>query len=314
MKLRGIEFENVLGASGVEGFFGEGYWYHKPFKKIGLDFSNMTFVAKTVTLDSWAGNMPLKEDYTPEEFIPSCVKARPFQGLLLNAVDLSNPGLARLLGLGRWQARQKPFWLSVMSAASTPAAREEELRRMVDLLIAYKDEFAAPFGLQINLSCPNTGRDPRVLIGESARVLDIASDLDVPLMPKFSIASAPIGAILELGRHPACDSVCFSNTLPYNWQGYGQKAFGKEKSPLAHMGGGGLSGALLKPLVCEYIFRLRDRGFTRPINGGGGILCKGDVDDYRKAGASSIFLGSVASLRPWRVKGIIRHANSLEWN
>ena len=185
---------------------------------------------------------------------------------------------------------------------------------MVDIIGFAKDGFFAPFGLQINLSCPNTGHDPSELIDESAKVLEIASILGVPLMPKYSVASAPIQAIMELNSNLDCDAICVSNTLPFgckeiDWQ----KVWGNKTSPLAKLGGGGLSGKTLRPLVCEWIRRLRETGFTKPINGGGGILCSEDVEDYRAAGASSIFLGSVAVLRPWRVKTIINQANSLNW-
>ena len=87
-----------------------------------------------------------------------------------------------------------------------------------------------------------------------------------------------------------------------------------ESSPLAKYGGGGISGRPLRALVCEWILRLRYAGFTKPINGGGGILSPEDAEHYRQAGASSIFLGSVAVLRPWRVRGIIRRANELRWS
>ena len=45
MKLKGIPFGNVFGASGVQGFFGEGYWFHPYLKPFGLDFGDATFVA-----------------------------------------------------------------------------------------------------------------------------------------------------------------------------------------------------------------------------------------------------------------------------
>ncbi len=53
MLLRGIDFGYVLGASLIQGFFGEGYAYHTYFKPLGLRFD---------ALDAREGNMPLKED------------------------------------------------------------------------------------------------------------------------------------------------------------------------------------------------------------------------------------------------------------
>lgn len=316
MKLHGIEFGNVLGASGVQGFFGEGYWFHHWLRAMRLlDYSQLTFVSKTTTLQERKGNMPMNRDFTPRDRFPDCVKVKPLRGQVLNSVGLTGPGLEELLRHQRWQMRQKPFFISIMSVAGSTKERLEELRQMVHMIKMMVDGFYTHFALQINMSCPNTGHDPAEMIGESADVLDIAACLGVPLMLKYSIASAPIHAIAELEQHPYCDAVCVSNTLPFGWEGLDwKKVFGTNQSPLEKIGGGGLSGAPLRPLVCEWIQKLRDAGFTRPVNGGGGILCKRDVDAYHQAGASSIFLGSVVILRPWRVKGIIDHANSLDWS
>jgi dihydroorotate dehydrogenase len=304
MKLHGIDFGNVFGASGVQGFFGEGYWFHKLWKPFGLDFSGMTFVAKTATLLPRKGNMPFT----------NCVRVNLWRGAMLNAIGLSNPGLGALFSAGKWQKIKTPFWLSIMPTADTPQQRLEELKTMVWIIGCWKNSFSVPFGLQINLSCPNVVNNLGELIGESAKALQIASELRVPLMPKYSIASAPIKAIMQLNDDPHCDAICVSNTLPFGWPGINwDKSWGSRISPLAKLGGGGLSGKDLRPLVCEWISRLRDEGFAKPINGGGGILCDKDVKYYRDAGASSIFIGSTAFLRPWRVRGIINYANTLEW-
>ncbi len=57
MKLRGVEFGKVFAASGMQGFFGEGYWYHRFLKPFGLNFEGITFVAKTTTLNPRAGKI-----------------------------------------------------------------------------------------------------------------------------------------------------------------------------------------------------------------------------------------------------------------
>ncbi len=313
MKLRGIEFGNVLGASGVQGFFGEGYLFHHiPFRK--PDFKDTTFVAKTATLLPRKGNVSLTRHFTLRNPFPRCIRVKLFREVMLNAVGLSNPGIAALLATEKWQEHVRPFWISIMSLAKTPKKRLEETRIMVDTIGFCKDDFKSAFGLQINLSCPNTEHDPGKLIGESSTVLDIASVLGVPLMPKYSIATAPIEAVLELNDHPNCDAICVSNTLPFGWQELDwEYLWGSNISPLAKLGGGGLSGKVLRPLVCEYITCLRDAGFIKPINGGGGILCTTDVTHYHHAGASSIFLGSVAALHPRRMTAIINQANNLNW-
>lgn len=314
MKLRGIDFGNVLGASGVQGFFGEGYWPHKVWKPFGLNLANMTFVAKTATLLPRKGNTSLTRHYTLRNPFPRCIKVKFWRGLMLNSVGVSNPGIGALLGTGKWQERTEPFFISIMSFADTLQRRLEELRIIVETIGFCKDSFSAPFGVQLNLSCPNTKCDLNESMDESGEMLETASVLNVPLMPKYSIASAPIEAVMRLNDHPNCDAICVSNTLPFGWKGIDWKSvWGSTISPLAKFGGGGLSGKILCPLVCEWIARLRHAGFTKPINGGGGIFCPENVVRFNKAGASSVFLGSVTNLRPLRVKSIFNQANSLNW-
>lgn len=327
MKLRGIEFGNVLGASGAQGFFGEGYWFHRFWKPFGLDFTGMTFVAKTTTLNGREGNMPMQEDgITPREFMPRCifpnfsrVKNIPISirmflnGLMLNAVSLSGPGAEPLLETGRWQDLTERFFISVMSVARTAEERILEIRSFVKKLAQYMPDFKSKFGLQINISCPNVGLNIDELVYEAETHLDIASELEVALMPKFNVLT-PVTVAKQIAEHPSCDALCISNTIPWgklperiNWK----KLFGTDVSPLAEFGGGGLSSWPLLPLVEEWVREARKIGIIMPINAGGGMLAPRDVNTLARAGASSVFLGSIASLRPWRVKATIRYANQL---
>ncbi len=311
MRLKNIDFGKVTGASGVQNFFGEGYWFHRYLKPFGLDFSGATFVAKTTTLHPRIGNMPLNDDYAPKERVPPCVFVRPWKGIALNSVGLSGPGAQALFETNRWQERRNPFFISFMSVAETPHERTEELRDFVDLFFRYLPEFHAPVGLQINYSCPNVGLHTEMLVNEVSEGLTIASALGIPLMPKFNVV-LPVRVALKVSRHEACDAICVSNTIPWgqlpdriDWKGL----FGSLTSPLAHLGGGGLSGKPLLPLLLEWLEDARVAGIKKPINAGGGILSFQDARSVFHYGASSIFLGSIAFLRPWRVNGIIRNIN-----
>jgi dihydroorotate dehydrogenase len=310
MKLRGISFGNVWNASGGLGFFGEGYWFHPYLKPFGLDFKNVTFVAKTTTLPAREGYLPLRDDFTPRELMPKCIHVDLWRGLALNAISLSGPGVSALLRTGRWQARQKPFFVSFMSVNKTAQGRLDELKGFVELFGRYLPQFQAPVGLQINYSCPNIDLDLDELVNEVVEGLSIASRLGIPQMPKFNLMLPPEIA-RDIGNHPLCDALCISNTILYgklperiNWK----KIFGKV-SPLAQYGGGGLSGKPLLPLLLEWLTEVRHVGFTKPINAGGGILSLRDAQRVFNAGADSIFLGSIAFLRPWRVRGIVRAIN-----
>ncbi len=154
-------FGAVWGASGVQGFFGEGYPFHSILKRFCPGFLlRISFVAKTATLDSRPGNMPLS-GITPTERLPKCVWASHRKGIALNAVGLSNPGLEALL-LGKfkgvpqtWQERDKPFQISIMSTAQTSEARLRETKDMLGLIGRCATDFQSEFGIQINISCPN---------------------------------------------------------------------------------------------------------------------------------------------------------------
>ncbi len=216
---------------------------------------------------------------------------------------------------------------------------------MIELIIYYKQCFSTNFGLQINLSCPNTDHDPCVLMAEANDMINITAKAGVPIMAKFNI-TVPIDALLELDKNPNLNAICLSNTIPYGWQPnknlfrgnddnnfleliddniadysvdrgnvivksiFWKHMYGVE-SPLKNIGGGGLSGPIIKPFVLHYIQELRKAGFTKHINGGGGISCANDVNLYKKAGANSIFYGSVANTRPWQVAKIIKRANEI---
>lgn len=260
--------------------------------------------------------MALNPNFTPRGFFPDCIRVYRQKGLVLNAVGLSGPGAETLFGMGRWQAREKPFFLSFMSTAAAKAERLDELTWFVGILKKhlYFDGLLDRVGLQLNYSCPNTGHEIDELVGEIYEGLTIAGELGIPLMPKLNVLT-PVKTAIEISEHPECDALCISNTIPYGklperipWE----KLFGPV-SPLAKYGGGGLSGRLLLPILLDWLGEAITLGIKKPINAGGGILSENDamtVLQLLNGGEHSIFLGSVAMLYPWRVEGIIKKVNA----
>ena len=314
MKLGGIDFGPVLGASGVQNFFGEGYPYHRYYKlafPFGFRFQGLTFAAKTTTLPKTPGNMPMRKDgVTPKEFKPKCIVVNFRDAVVLNAVGLSGPGAADLFERGLWQQRIQPFMLSFMPIHQTPEARIEEAYNFFQLFKEYLPGFRAPVALQFNLSCPNRrGLDPQELTAESNSSLAEARTLGIPIVVKVN-AYTPIETVAKLQN---CDGLCVSNALPWHdipndWK---IKYFGSTVSPLDQFGGGGLSGAPLLPVVADWVFRARQSGIALPINAGGGILRPRDIVTLKNAGADSVFLGTVAMVRPWRLQELIETAHRI---
>jgi len=277
-------------------------------------------VAKTTTLLPHQGNMPLgKDGITPAKWKPRCIKVYPIKGIILNADGLSGPGAEALIRRGQWQERTQPFFISFMSVGKTAEGRSAELAGFVSLLARHLPEFLAPVGLQINFTCPNVDLDIDRLVQEVKAWLKIASALGIALMPKFSVLS-PVEVVKEVSDDPNCDAICVSNTI--HWDDlpkvgidrkrlFRKRLFCSDVSPLAKFGGGGLSGKPLLHSVVEWVSRAREAGIKKPINAGGGIFSPKDLWILRAVGANSVFIGSVATLRPWRVQKIIEKAYQL---
>lgn len=315
MILRGIDFGNVLVGSGTQGFFGEGYWYHKYLEPFGLDFKGSTFVAKTTTLRPRKGNLSLKEDgITPEELFPECIKVYFWKGIVFNAVGLSGPGAEFLFKDGRWQKIKKPFFISFATVGESFEMRYLETINFAILLKKFLPCFNAPVGLQINGSCSNVKIDALKPAEEMRKMLGILSAyVSIPLVPKISVLMS-VETAKGIADDPNCDALCVSNTIPWgalpdkiNWK----ELFGTDVSPLAEFGGGGMSGKPLLPIVAEWIADARKIGITKQINAGGGILSPDDVNVLESAGASSVSVSSAAILRGWRVGKIIRRSNKI---
>lgn len=320
MRLRGTDFAPIANASGARGFFGEGYWYHKPWKLFrGLSFNNWGFVAKTTTLGETEGNMPMKKDgITPKEWLPNCIFVKLKSGVVLNAVGLSGPGAQKLLQAGRWQTLDKPFFLSFMSLAKTKADRLEELNEFCGLLFHYLPPHDHPYGLELNFSCPTSGHDLGELVNEIGESLDIAGCLGVPLAIKVNALAAP-ERIAEIGKHQELDCLIMGNTIPWlelTDQIDYRELFGTTVSPLESRklnkkAKGGLSGPPLLPIHCAYIQNLRDCGYSKPIYGCGGIRSRNGVVSYFNAGANGIEVGSAVITTPGNTKEMAQAAYEL---
>lgn len=324
MKLRGIEFQPCWDAPGVRGWMGEGYWFHKYFRFLpGYDFSGSTRVGKTTTYDHNTGNMPFhgpEKLFAPKELFPKCIWFSLLRSETTNAVGLSGPGARALVKAGLLEKSSEPFMISFMSNKKTVEERLEDFRRFVVLLKASGS--SAPYAVQINLSCPNTGIHYDELVTEGVDMLHIGAAIGVPLIVKYNIF-APAPVVRATAEHSACDAVCGTNAPPFD-------AMMQLDPPLAHhfkngsplpprderFGGGGYSGHSLLYEAAKWGRELRRAGIRKPINLGGGIRHPFDVDylvtkaGLRK-GVDSVFFASAAMIRPWQVQPIIRRAHEL---
>jgi len=327
MKLRGIEYGSCLDAAGLRGFWRDGWWFHDlPIINGWYDFTGSTFVAKTTTTPPREGNMPSDLRWRPTERFPRCIHVDLVKGIVINSVGLGGPGAEEVLRRGldtesitesAWPLA-RPYMISWAPEGATQEKRVEEFSSFVRLLklrLAAKPWLRKRMGLQINISCPNTKVKIAQLLEEIGALLDMAAELDIPILVKINLLVPP-EAVLRFSEHPACDGICLSNTIPFGqlpnripWDDWFPNG-----SPLPEeFGGGGLSGWPLLPLVGERLRELRGIGMKKPVNAGGGILRARDVDwladQGLRPGIDSVFIGSVAILRPWNIKSVVRRAH-----
>jgi len=314
MIIKNVDFSNCVLASGSMSFFGSGYWYHNVYQTIvpGFEITNdLSFVTKTTTFHYRPGNMKLDSNFQPKEYFPSCVRAYPFKGVLLNAADLGGPGALSLFDTGNWQDVDRPFFLSFMPIYPTKAGRYIETQSFCQLLKKRLPEFNTKVGLQLNLSYPNSEYDIRHLADEAITLLTIFRDLQIPLDLKVGLFF-PVEIIMQIEEENLCDIITIGNAVKFGSNGINwNKLFHNNNSPLSNYGGCGLSGKPLLSLISREIRYLRSLDFKMPIKASGGITSPSDVVEYKEAGANAVEIATVLALRPWRVKSIAAMAEKV---
>lgn len=311
MRIEHTDFGPIWAASGTLGFFGEGYWYHRAYRLIpGFSTKGLSFVAKTVTNEALAGNMPLHHNWTPKEYFPKSIWFDVASGNGLNAIGLSNHGIITALETGLWQKMREPLMLSWMPRAGFDAVEETKL--FVQKLGTHLQQFSAPVALQVNLSCPNTEEDLSALTKEAVAILTILEHLGIPLIPKFNVTTSP-EAVADIASKARVDGIVMSNTIPFETRELGihWKEFGSQ-SPLKRRGlkqDGGLSGSTLFPIVKRWVLKAEKPLAGLSINFCGGVdSAKRVKEALSLPNVQSVSVATAMMVRPWRMHSIIASA------
>lgn len=280
----GHTFEYMV-ASGALAFDGEGYPWEQLLKlkipgitKSLLEPALFTTVIKTLTLEPRKGNLRW---YNPL----GCI--RFLNGGTLNSIGLSNPGI------NWWYKKIGPKIDSSKKAivGSIFSDNIEELKEMADML----NDFDL-VGLEINRSCPNTKGDclqNASDIVKSCHTLHKTSRF--PLILKLSVAH-PIDEILP--KITDTIEAISVNSVPWSI------IFPDKKSPLAHLGGGGISGKIAQPFTWNLVRKLVAKSDIPVI--GPGVWEYSDIEKLRNIGAKAISFGSIFLRYPYRPTKFVR--------
>ena len=280
----GHRFEYMT-ASGALGFDGKGWPWEQPLRWVGLfDPVVFTNVIKTLTLKPRKGNLKW---YWPL----GCI--RPMRGGAVNAVGLTNPGI------DWWIEKIGPKVDSsriplVGSILGEPA----ELAIMATILNNYDI-----VGLEVNASCPNTSDDILRNTEKVVRGCESAKRKSrFPILLKLSV----VHDVEEIVRQAEGMVEAYSvNSVPWNI------IFPDRKSPLAKLGGGGVSGKIAQSFTWPLVEKLA--GMTSVPVIGPSVWDFEDIVKLRAMGAKAISFGSVFLCYPWRPTCFVRK-DSLQQN
>ncbi|MCS7301707.1 MAG: hypothetical protein NZ556_09175 [Fimbriimonadales bacterium] len=272
-----IEF---LTGSGALGFDGRGWWWEYPLRWLGiLNPHEFTIVVKTLTLRPRRGNLRW---YAPWR----CV--RLIRGGTVNAVGLTNPGI--------------DWWLR----ACYPRMRRMGLQTVVSVYPENEDEahaFAQKLrplqiaAIELNASCPNVAHCEADAVQHVYTIACVLRAAGHPLIVKVGY-DQPYVAIAQ-SLEGVAEAVHALNAVPW------RLVYPDRPSPLARLGGGGVSGEPIRPFVREAVQRLRDA--TRlPIIAGGGIYTLHDLQELWSLGARAFSIGALFLRAPWMPNRLVR--------
>lgn len=266
-ELCGIPLRNpVLLASGTCGYGTE----LSPF----LDLREIGgFVAKSLTLEPRAGNMPPRITETPAG--------------MLNAISLENVGVNAFLDE---KLPAVPEGVPVIASVfETEVERYAEVCKRLD---------GAPgvVALEINASCPHVksggiefGQDPQVLgaLVRACRRSVAASRLLVKLSPNVT----SIAEMARVAEGEGADGLSLINAMQ------GLVVDVETRRPALRNVLGGLSGPAIRPVALRMVYQA-SQAVGIPVCGIGGIASGEDAAAFLLCGASAVQVGTATYANP----------------
>ena len=247
-----------------------------------FDLSSLgAVVVKSLSAEPWAGNPAPRVHETPRG--------------MLNSVGLQNPGveawleheLPALLSTGaRVVASIWGFTVDAYEKAAT-------MLRGVDGIVA----------VEVNVSCPNV-EDRRRMFAHSpsatAEVVASAAASDLPRWAKLSPNVTDLTEIAAAAAEAGADALTLINTV------MGLAIDPSTRRPRLGAGGGGLSGAAIRPVAVRAVYECRAALPSTPIVGVGGISRGEDAVEMIMAGADAVEVGTATFADPKAPARVLR--------
>jgi dihydroorotate dehydrogenase (NAD+) catalytic subunit len=276
-------------------------------------------LAQVIDVDSLGGLITKAVSPEPRKGAPA-PRVAEFDGGMINAVGLANPGLDAV-------RREDMPWLE---------QNVHEARVIVNVVGSVLEDFATVVAgltslsridaFELNVSCPNTkaggmefGADAATLTALIQRARDATAK---PLFVKLSPTLPSISDTAKLAVNAGADGLTLVNTIP------GLVIDVESRKPALGFGTGGVSGPAILPVGVLAVWKA-SRAVSVPIIGVGGVTKGTDAIQYLMAGASLVAMGTaamrdprapgrvIAEMQAWLdkhgVKSVREIVGSLEW-
>ena len=266
VKIGTVKFENpVTVASGTFGH-SEKYYNLQEVKKLGA------ITPKTVTLRAQEGNPPPRIAETPSG--------------MLNAIGIENPGADGFITtkLPPLKKIGIPLIISILGYT------DEEFKTLTEKF----NNASGVNALELNLSCPNLGKD--ILIAQDAQatyriVKSVKKISKYPVIAKLSPNVTDITVIAQAAEDAGADGISLINT--FSGMAIDTKT---RKSVLGNITGG-VSGPAIRPIAVYMVYKTAQK-IKIPIIAMGGIMTAEDALQYIIAGATMVAVGTANFIHP----------------
>ena len=291
-----IVLSTALGPDG-RGIFPYTLWpaYRRLLRAVRETFT--TVISKSATRFSRRGNFvpanPLTWQY---------IRRLP-QGGMLNAYGLTNDGVLAVAP-GIETACRAGFQVIPNLWPEFNQGLEKASQETLEAITLYRRHLGEAFwALELNLSCPNVPEEMACSLADALACVRLVKKTypELFLIAKISIRH-PYEFAQELEKAGA-GALHAINTIPY------ELVFPAGRfpaSPLAGVGGGGVSGGPAFALAYQYNQGLRPL-VRLPLIMGCGVTCADDVQRYLDIGADAVSICTLALRKPEEACNLVRH-------
>jgi dihydroorotate dehydrogenase (NAD+) catalytic subunit len=231
-------------------------------------------VVKSLSAEPWAGNPPPRLHETPAG--------------MLNSVGLQNPGVEA------WIEHDLPD-LEANGArvvASIWGFTIEAYAKAASMLAEAAPRLQA---VEVNLSCPNIEARKDMFAHSAtatAEVIEATAACGRPRWAKLSPNVTDVTEIAGAAIGAGAEALTLVNTV------MGMAIDVERRRPCLGAGGGGLSGAAIRPVAVRAVYDCRRALPEAPIVGVGGVRTGEDAVELLMAGADAVQVGTATFFEP----------------